>query len=1153
MNESAQKYATYWRNSLADASSARGAWWGKDDLSKLIALPPTVDAFQSGVLDSKIVASLFKGEKDNLPCLDLIFWPKVYRRKYEHGKQVGGGLPVVVTPLLCFVQVYRDGSLKPTRSPLIARDILEPVDNDAFTVGAVADLDDYLTKHEWSYADNDSINENWRNYIRYCDALMSAVVGKQADEQKYEKTEDQYLSKSDSQSNTALHILALYDDMRKNKPDSPLFASFAGSTVPLTEACLPKNSLFTQRCGHSSDRFPLADAQRDALAHLMAAGPGEIMAVNGPPGTGKTTLLLSVVASLWVKAALVKGDPPVIVAASSNNLAVSNIIDAFGKDFSNGSGDFSGRWLPGISSFGSYFPSQKKEGEASAKYQTAVFFDKVESLDYIAEARSAYIAAGRRAFPNLPSPTITSIIDAIHGEMMKINSELTGIAAAWSNLVRSRENVKAELGEDPHSEIAVRGAIESQAATQEDAARKVVSLWQEYLAQESIWFAIFNWVPAIGKKRFAKAYAAMNRAGVRLDDDLRIDDVQSSLDRQVEQCIAARTAATSRLEDGMNVLRTLGAAEETWLAVAPPASPDSKGGTLADADAGADTGIRFKLFLLATHYWEGRWLESVIQMGNKIESNKKARGRSAVEPRWRRRMMLTPCAVSTLFMLPSHIKCRRKENENFIDNYLYNFIDLLIIDEAGQVLPEVAGASFALAKRALVIGDTLQIEPIWSVTGSVDNGNLISSGILPPDATDEDLDRINDLGKTASTGSVMRVAQNVSQYHQVTSLPRGLFLFEHRRCYEEIIQFSNQLCYQGSLIPCRENTPSPTGLPAMGYLHVDGLCTQGGSGGSRKNEIEAKAVASWLADHKDMLETAYGEPIHKVVGIITPFKGQAEIISRECKKKNLKAGTDGDGVITVGTVHSLQGAERRVIIFSPTYSKHSDGPFIDRSASLLNVAVSRAKDSFLVFGDMDTFDQRMVSTPRGLLASILFPNPDNVLSYPAIQRPDISGMNGEGFRVLRDYEEHDKFLQEAILYAKQNVMIVTPWFHMGKLKGTGALRVMEEARSRGVDVTIYTDRDFNQKDYFGGDKALASARKLLGEYGIKFEVVNKVHSKIAAFDSDLLCLGSFNWFSANRTKENKNHETSMVYRGDGVEREIEANRVSLQKRLVAGF
>ena len=61
-----------------------------------------------------------------------------------------------------------------------------------------------------------------------------------------------------------------------------------------------------------------------------------------------------------------------------------------------------------------------------------------------------------------------------------------------------------------------------------------------------------------------------------------------------------------------------------------------------------------------------------------------------------------------------------------------------------------------------------------------------------------------------------------------------------------------------------------------------------------------------------------------------------------------------------------------MVIFSPVYSKHADGGFIDKSTSMLNVAVSRAKNTFLVFGDMDTFELVPRGSPRGQLAALLF-------------------------------------------------------------------------------------------------------------------------------------------------------------------------------------
>src|SRR5699024_9159609 len=130
-------------------------------------------------------------------------------------------------------------------------------------------------------------------------------------------------------------------------------------------------------------------------------------------------------------------------------------------------------------------------------------------------------------------------------------------------------------------------------------------------------------------------------------------------------------------------------------------------------------------------------------------------------------------------------------------HYLYNFADLLIVDEAGQVLPEVAGASFSLSKKALVIGDTLQIEPIWSIIEKVDIGNLQAANIICGTDIEQKYEHLTQLGKTAAKGSVMKIAQQASRYHYDPEMAPGMFLYEHRRCYDEIIGFCNELVYKG--------------------------------------------------------------------------------------------------------------------------------------------------------------------------------------------------------------------------------------------------------------------------------------------------------------------------------------------------------------------
>ena len=106
---------------------------------------------------------------------------------------------------------------------------------------------------------------------------------------------------------------------------------------------------------------------------------------------------------------------------------------------------------------------------------------------------------------------------------------------------------------------------------------------------------------------------------------------------------------------------------------------------------------------------------------------------------------------------------------------------------------------------------------------------------------------------------------------------------------------------------------------------------------------------------------------NNVLGIITPFKAQAVMIRNVLKQILPK---EVSNKITVGTIHVLQGGERKIIIMSTTYGKDEGCFFIDNNKSLMNVAVSRAEDSFLVFGNIECLKDETTS-PSGLLKSFI--------------------------------------------------------------------------------------------------------------------------------------------------------------------------------------
>ncbi|MFK2893761.1 AAA domain-containing protein [Dyella flagellata] len=53
---------------------------------------------------------------------------------------------------------------------------------------------------------------------------------------------------------------------------------------------------------------------------------GEIQAINGPPGSGKTSMLRAVVASQWVSAALHQKPCPITLACGATNKSVTNVM-----------------------------------------------------------------------------------------------------------------------------------------------------------------------------------------------------------------------------------------------------------------------------------------------------------------------------------------------------------------------------------------------------------------------------------------------------------------------------------------------------------------------------------------------------------------------------------------------------------------------------------------------------------------------------------------------------------------------------------------------------------------------------------------------------------------------------------------------------------
>jgi hypothetical protein len=498
-----------------------------------------------------------------------------------------------------------------------------------------------------------------------------------------------------------------------------------------------------------------------------------------------------------------------------------------------------------------------------------------------------------------------------------------------------------------------------------------------------------------------------------------------------------------------------------------------------------DTRERYISFWLATHYWEARWLlEAESGLKSKPEGRRQFRG--DVED-WQRRAMITPIFVSTLSMAPRFFSGKKGQTRPPVD--------LLIFDEAGQIPVEMGAACSCLAKKAVIVGDCEQLEPVLTVPPYIDRANAAEQGLikLRDSAGWEKLLR---LGLASSSGSFMYRALRTTRWIEQGLGPQsrssyGVTLTEHRRCVPEIVRFLNKLSYNERLEPCRPELQSRV-LPPFGYMHVEGFSLQEGQ--SRYNLAEVEQLTAWLAAKEEELRHFYSvSSLEDIIAVITPFAAQTRRLERSLRKRYPG--------MTIGTVHSLQGAERRIVLFSSVYDPTFTAQyFFDRGRNMLNVAVSRAQDSFVVFGNMNLFDPEKDS-PSGVLAGFLFSNPAYELLPVQPSRSAVSKAETDRIDTL---DGHREALYQAFEQARREVFIVSPTISESAIRQDKIPQAISLARRRGVLVRVFTDSYLDMErtsPVASGDSSVApeglklkdraeAGRRLLEEAGAEVVVVS---------------------------------------------------------------
>lgn len=252
----------------------------------------------------------------------------------------------------------------------------------------------------------------------------------------------------------------------------------------------------------------------------------------------------------------------------------------------------------------------------------------------------------------------------------------------------------------------------------------------------------------------------------------------------------------------------------------------------------------------------------------------------------------------------------------------------LFVDEAGQAVPQAAVGAIWRSRRVVVVGDPMQLEPIVTLPARALEALREQFAVAPDWRPD--------------TWSVQHLADRRNPLG--TSLPQdgddlwvGAPLRVHRRCEEPMFSLANRIAYDGMMVYGIVGREPLRDRPDSAWLDVTATSAEGNW------IVEEGRVALRLLDSL---------PDTERVVILSPFRhvvrGMVELLRPHHPD------------VHVGTVHTFQGKETDSVVLVLGGSVDREGA-LDWAASrpnLLNVAVTRARRRLYVVGNRSRWRTR---------------------------------------------------------------------------------------------------------------------------------------------------------------------------------------------------
>lgn len=364
--------------------------------------------------------------------------------------------------------------------------------------------------------------------------------------------------------------------------------------------------------------------------------------------------------------------------------------------------------------------------------------------------------------------------------------------------------------------------------------------------------------------------------------------------------------------------------------------------------------LRSELFAAALKLHEA-WLAEVLKKGGRFGANVVAfrhllSGKRLQEAQhalaiWQSLFMVVPVVSSTFASFASQFR-----------DLGPNSLGWLFIDEAGQAVPQAAVGALWRARRAVVVGDPLQIEPVFTVPIKLIEALAKSSD--SPEGADVAPHRtsVQNLADAAN-----RLGARIGSYDHPQWI--GSPLRVHRRCVDPMFSIANEIAYEGKMIffdptdPTKRLPPEDSlDIGSSAWVHAPGAADAKQSVPIQIDLVHRALVALYR-------RTGTLPPIY----IISPFKRiKTELITRISNQANWNAlAALGDIVPPkktqlrawcrerIGTVHTFQGKEESIVWMVLGCDEDSRGAasWAASKPNLLNVALTRAKHRFFMIGD----------------------------------------------------------------------------------------------------------------------------------------------------------------------------------------------------------